>query len=168
MPFMRYFGFVGSALVLLLIGVGWCFPQQPTEPITSDTERPAIRITSLEPLPERVVIDTSLPTTEVPPSISAAPSITTSKSANQGPQSASAEFDVSPIPAVPRSVGEASKTKHIAKRQPAEKVAKHRAAQPLNIVPAPMAGVHGTAPDTRMSLLDTLKERLGQTLFSFN
>jgi hypothetical protein len=27
MPFIRYFSFVGGALVLLLIGLSWCFPQ---------------------------------------------------------------------------------------------------------------------------------------------
>jgi hypothetical protein len=32
MPLIKYFGFVGSALVLLLIGSGWCFPQPPSEP----------------------------------------------------------------------------------------------------------------------------------------
>ncbi|TYL76758.1 hypothetical protein [Bradyrhizobium cytisi] len=164
MPLIRYFGFVGSALVLLLVGIDWCLPQPAAEPIQGDTERPAIRITSLEPLPERVVIDTSLPTILAPPSVSADPSIS-SESTNRSPQSASAELDVSPIPAAPRSVGEVSKTKHIAKREPAKRVISHRPAQPLNIVPA---GVQGTAPDTRMSLLETLKERLGQTFFKVN
>lgn len=168
MPLMRYFGSVGSGLILLLIGIGWCFPQPATEPMVSDTERPAIRIRSVEPLPERVVIDTSLPTIEVPPNINAIPSTTVMQSANQAVQSASAEHVVSPIPAAPRSVGEVSKKKRTAKREPAENVAKHRAAQPLNIVPAPTTGVQGTAPDTRMSLLETLKQRLGQTFFKLN
>jgi hypothetical protein len=31
MPLIRYFGFVGTGLVLLLIGLGWCFPQPTVE-----------------------------------------------------------------------------------------------------------------------------------------
>jgi hypothetical protein len=62
MPLMRYFGFVGSALVLLLHGIGWVFPAMGPTPDRSDTERPVIRISSVERLPERVFIDTSLRT----------------------------------------------------------------------------------------------------------
>jgi hypothetical protein len=72
MPLIKYFGFVGSALVLLLIGSGWCFPQPPSEPPEPPggvTDRPAIRIASAERLPERVIIDTSLPTIVSPPSV---------------------------------------------------------------------------------------------------
>ena len=36
MPLIKYFGFVGSALVLLLIGLGWCLPQQVVEPTWLD------------------------------------------------------------------------------------------------------------------------------------
>src|SRR5882757_7823826 len=95
MPLMRYFGFVGSTLGLLLIGLSWCFPQPVPEPIRSDTERPAIRISSVEPLPERVMIDTSLPTIVPPPSISSVPSIATMESAQQRLQGAFAELDTS-------------------------------------------------------------------------
>ncbi|MHC2276384.1 hypothetical protein ACVME8_002995 [Bradyrhizobium diazoefficiens] len=44
MPLMKYFVFVGSALVLLLIGIGWFFQQPVPEPSRSDAERPTIRI----------------------------------------------------------------------------------------------------------------------------
>ena len=33
MPLMKYFGFVGSALVLLLLGLGWYLPQPTAEPV---------------------------------------------------------------------------------------------------------------------------------------
>lgn len=62
MPLMKYFGYVGIALVLLMVGIGWWFPQPGLEPVSNDAERPAIRISSVEHPPERVVIDTSLPT----------------------------------------------------------------------------------------------------------
>ena len=62
MPLMRYFGFVGSALLLLLFGLDWYLPQPVVEPVRSVADKPVIRIRSIEKLPERVVIDTSLPT----------------------------------------------------------------------------------------------------------
>ena len=55
MPLLRYIGFAGSALVLLLFGLSWCFPQPVSEPIRSGIGRPAIWISSVERLPERVV-----------------------------------------------------------------------------------------------------------------
>ena len=58
--------FVGSALVLLLVGTGWFFPQPIAEPIRSAKVRPAIRISSVEQLPERVVLDTTFPTIAAP------------------------------------------------------------------------------------------------------
>jgi hypothetical protein len=167
MPLIRYFGFVGSALVLLLIGMGWCFPQHAVEPSDHGAERPVIRIRSVEPLPERVIIDTSVPTIVPSLSIDAVLS-TTVMGAHQLAQSASAELDVSPMPAAPKSADEVSKTKQIAKREPAQKVVGHRAAKPLNFVPAPMTVAQGAAPDARMSLLETWKERLGQKLFKLN
>jgi len=69
MPLLRYFGFVGSALVLLLFGLSWCFPQPVAEPIRSGIDRPVIRISSVERLPERVDIDTSLPTIVPSPAV---------------------------------------------------------------------------------------------------
>lgn len=169
MPLMKYFGLVGSALVLLLIGIGWFFPQPVPEPIRSGTERPLIRISSVEQLPERVMIDTSLPTIVPPPSIGSVPSIAAMESAQQRLQGAFAELDSSPSPTPPKAVaGVLAKTKSIAKREPAKKVVAHRAAQPLNIAPAPSYIVQARPRDTRMSLLETLKERLGQALFRFN
>ena len=69
MPLMKYFIFVGSAFVLLLFGLSWCFPQPVSEPVRSGIDRPVIRISSVEKLPDRVDIDTSLPTTVPPPSV---------------------------------------------------------------------------------------------------
>jgi len=67
MPLMRYFGFVGSALLLLLFGLDWYLPQPAVESVRAVTDRPAIRISSIEKLPERVVIDTSNPIAAAPP-----------------------------------------------------------------------------------------------------
>src|SRR5258705_5532853 len=69
MPLLRYFGFAGSALVLLLFGLSWTVPQPVAEPIRSGIDRPVIRISSVEKLPERVDIDSSLPTIVPPPNV---------------------------------------------------------------------------------------------------
>jgi hypothetical protein len=39
MPLMKYFGFVGSALVILLFGLSWCFPQPVSVPVRSGIDR---------------------------------------------------------------------------------------------------------------------------------
>ena len=69
MPLMKYFGFVGSALVLLLLAMNWLLPEPTAEPVRASIERPVIRISSIETLPERVVFDTSMPHIVPPPSV---------------------------------------------------------------------------------------------------
>ena len=69
MPLMKYVVFVGSALVLLLLAVNWLLPDPTVEPVYSSIERPVIRISSIETLPERVVFDTSMPHVVPPPSV---------------------------------------------------------------------------------------------------
>lgn len=73
MPLIRYFVFVGSAIGVLIAGIGWWCPQAGPVPISNDEERPKIRISSVEHPPERVVIDTNLPTIMPPPSENFAP-----------------------------------------------------------------------------------------------
>ncbi|MCK1302743.1 hypothetical protein IVB33_25380 [Bradyrhizobium sp. 24] len=167
MPLMKYFGFVGSALVLLLIAIGWCLPQQAMGPGNSDLERPVIRISSSERAPERVVIDTSLPTIVAPTNINPSISMTSVQFARPL-QSAFSELDVAPKSDTPKSGVEVLKPKHAAKGEAAKKVSSRRAAKPLNINPVPAMGTQVAAPDTRLSLLETLKERLGHTFFKLN
>jgi hypothetical protein len=69
MPLMKYFVFVGSALVLLLLAMNWLLPESTAEPVYSSIERPVIRISSIETLPERVVLDTSMPYMAPPPGV---------------------------------------------------------------------------------------------------
>ena len=63
MPLMKYFVFVGAALVLLLLAMNWLVPDPTVEPVYSSTQRPVIRISSIQTLPERVVFDTNMPST---------------------------------------------------------------------------------------------------------
>jgi hypothetical protein len=116
MPLMRYFGFVGSALLLLLFGLNWYLPQPVAEPVGAVTDKPAIRISSIETLPERVVIDTSLPTIVPPP--------TALEFAERWPEEIKA-VEATPIPRPPAlNAGDgAAKTKKLARGEPRQKVA---------------------------------------------
>ncbi len=158
MPLIKYFGFVGSALVLFLIGLGWCLPQPPSElpePPGDVIDRPAIRIASAERLPERVIIDTNLPTMVSPPSALGF--------AERWPQAIVAEVNPVPEPAIPAPVNNVSTKQHLAKRERSKKVAVHRAVPKANIEPTRNDKMPTTSAVTRLSLLDMLKEGLGQT-----
>jgi hypothetical protein len=70
MPLLRYFIFVGGALLALLIVVSSCFPETTT--ITNrDVARPVIRIASDRVGPPRVDIDTRVQTAAVSTSVPA-------------------------------------------------------------------------------------------------
>ena len=66
MPVMRYFLFVGAALLALLLVAGEVFPTAPAESAVQGTSTASdlsvIRIHSDRKWPERVVFDTSIPT----------------------------------------------------------------------------------------------------------
>jgi hypothetical protein len=70
MPVMRYFLYVGAALLVLLFVAGEAFPTLPVTPAAQGTsaaaDLPMIRIHTDRKWPERVVFDTSAPTI-VPP-----------------------------------------------------------------------------------------------------
>jgi hypothetical protein len=60
MPVLRYFLYVGGALIALLLVCNAVLPQEPaTNSLVSGADRPAIRIHSDQRWPERVVFDTS-------------------------------------------------------------------------------------------------------------
>jgi hypothetical protein len=151
MPLMKYFGFVGSALVLLLVGTGWFFPEPITEPIRSDTERPAIRISSAEQLPERVVLDTTLPTI-APPSVL--------EFAERWPREAAKPVEHLSTPAPPAPIAAVLRKQNPAKQERPKKIA---AAPKLNVEPAMIEKVPPSPAVTRMTLLDILKEGVEQT-----
>lgn len=128
MPLIKYFGFVGSALVLLLVGLGWFLPQQLAEPTGGSTDRPAIRITSAERLPERVIIDTNLPTIVSPPSVL--------EFAERWPQAAVAAVVPTPRTATPAPVGEVRIKPNLTNPERSKKVAVRHAASKTDIEPS--------------------------------
>jgi hypothetical protein len=115
MPLLRYFTFVGGALLALLIVVSSYFPE--TETITlRDVAMPVIRIASDRVGPPRVYIDTRVQTAVVPTSVSEIP--------QQAP-SRVAEAQLSaplPIPAAAAIKIERKKTR-VAKRPDRQRVA---------------------------------------------
>jgi hypothetical protein len=72
MPLGRYFVFVGSLLLALLILADRYMPKPINEPARADVDRSIIRLHSSHKWPERIVIDTSLPTIARPPTTSTA------------------------------------------------------------------------------------------------
>ena len=63
MPVARYFLYVGGVLLALLFVIDSLAPREPVVASNGVTavERPVVRISSTQKLPERVVYDTSLP-----------------------------------------------------------------------------------------------------------
>jgi hypothetical protein len=160
MPLMKYFGFVGSALVLLLLAMNWLLPESTAEPVHSSIERPVIRISSIETLPERVVFDTSMPYMAPPPNVG--------RVAAQPLQSAFTFEQITPglLPTLSILAQVAPKKPITAKRDPAKKVVTNRVAPQ-----APIAAVKNypvreaerdTKPPVKTTFLDDIAGRFGQ------
>ncbi|HLJ00992.1 MAG TPA: hypothetical protein VKT76_14860 [Bradyrhizobium sp.] len=72
MPILRYFLFTGGALLALLFAVSAYVPATPTIDISKPTaDLSIIRIHSDQKWPERIVFDTTHPTTPPPPHLAA-------------------------------------------------------------------------------------------------
>jgi hypothetical protein len=68
MPLLRYFMYVGGALLTLLLVANVVLPQEPLPAtLTSGTDLPTVRIHSERKLPEKVVFDTSVPVMVIAP-----------------------------------------------------------------------------------------------------
>jgi hypothetical protein len=168
MPLMKYFGFVGSTLLLFLLGLNWFLPEAVSEPVGADVNRPMIRISSDEKLPDRVIIDTSLPTIF--------PSPPTSRFAETPPEAEVAGppkgqgFDAnrSTRAATLITTDGAPKTPNPMKRRPSKKSVTLRLAQSPNHHVTSSDPKQVVAPVTRMSLLDVIKDRFGRGFFKLN
>jgi hypothetical protein len=62
MPILRYFVFVGGALLALLLVANWCLPSLNVEAALVGADHSTIRIHSQQKWPVAVVIDTTQPT----------------------------------------------------------------------------------------------------------
>ena len=125
MPVVRYFMYVGGALLALLFISGVFLPKSPVVDRTdSAAELPAIRIHSDRKWPERVVFDTSIPTvvpaqTAKAEAIAPSPTPVADVSARVRVREAFAQM-VPPEPKKPE-----------AKPQRKRKIAKNRVAPPM-------------------------------------
>ena len=124
MPVLRYFLFVGGALLALLFAVDAFAPKAPVVVAAAEasatTENPTLRIRSDRKWPDRIVFDTSLPTI-VPPAQTAATEVSP-------PPTVAGEFTAKAR--VRESFAQfrpANESKPEAKPQPKHKIAKHRA-----------------------------------------
>lgn len=76
MPLLRYFLYVGGALLSLILIANVVLPQEPLPgPLTSATELPTVRIQSDRKLPDRIVFDTSSTVAAAPVAVLPAPKV---------------------------------------------------------------------------------------------
>jgi len=166
MPLMKYFIFVGAALVLLLLTMNWLVPDPTTEPAYSSTQKPVIRISSIQTLPERVVFDTNMP--------ARAPSVM--RVAAQPLRSAFTLEQITPglLPtfSILAQVAQVTPKKTIiVKREPAKKLVTSRVAPQAPIDAAKNYPVReaeqDTKPPIKTTFLDDIAGRVGK-LFKTN
>ena len=136
MPVLRYFLYVGGALIALLLAFNAVLPQEPaTTSLASGADTPVIRIHSYRKWPEPVVFDTS--TSAIAP-VAVAPvtpaPVTVAKAADAAPFSAVTV--ASPKARVREAFAQLPLSEHIpavtpaeAKPQPKHKVVKARPVQ---------------------------------------
>lgn len=178
MPLLRYFGFVGTALLTLLWVSHWLLPGSTAEPVRNDIDRTFIRISSIEKLPEKIVFDTSVPYVARPSSVAPPTTIAAvaTPAVDAAPiQSAFAFVQITPGPlpgfakasyAFVNKSGAgtpAVATLNHDKAKTPKKIAVQRPSPPVNATRAQPAGA--PEPVVRLSLFDAIKERLSRGLF---
>ena len=164
MPLMRYVFFVGSALVVLLLAMNWLLPDPAAEPVYTSTVRPVIKISSIETLPEKVVLDNTMPYTAPPSDVM--------RVAAQPLQSALTFEKITPglLPAFSTLAQVTPKT-ITAKRDPAKKVVANRVALKVHVAAVKNLPARefkqDTKPADKTTFLDDIAGRLGQ-MFKVN
>lgn len=157
MPIARYMAWVGTLLLALLFVANWFLPEYSAAPAPEASNRPIIRIASVQQPPERIVIDTSQPTIVPPPTLfgDAVPD-------QSSPPVESYASATSPATVVNLD----QKKRKVVKRQ-ASKVAPDQPA--LVSTPAVASGNPGTTIQlTRLSFADIISGRLTRNLFNLH
>ena len=134
MPLARYFGFVGTALLILLLGVSWLVSEPvPLKLLRNEINKPVIRISSIEKLPERVIFDTSLPQT--PPQrviVFAAQPVRSAFEFVQITPGPLPAITPARLPVIAMTDEVAPRGPKIVKRDPSKKLSAHRSAPPAD------------------------------------
>ena len=173
MPLIKYVVFVGSALVLLLLSMNWLLPDPTAEPVYTSAVRPVIKISSIETLPEKVVLDNTMPYTAPPSDVMRVatrplPSALTFEKITPG---LLPEFSTL-AQVAPKTITEKrDPAKITAKRDPAKKVGANRGAPQVHIAavknfPAREAK-EDTKPAVKTTFFDDIAGRFGQ-MFKVN
>jgi hypothetical protein len=155
MPIGRYMAWVGTALLALLFITNWFLPQSLAQPAAQKIDRPVIRIASIQQPPERIVIDTNLPTI-VPPATPSADAAT-----GEPPK----QIQSHPSATFRNPVADAEKREPKAKKKQINEVA----AKAQRAVPTMLVARSGTAtnaPPNRLSFANIISGRLVRDLFN--
>jgi hypothetical protein len=142
MPLLRYFVFVGGALLALLFVSNAVLPMQPLPSYMSvaSSERPPARIHSERKWPDRVVFDTSVPAVTTPTVAQAAvvpPTVVAAIPPKARVREAFAQFrpSESELKADQAAKNQPTEPKAAdARPQPKRKIAKARPSRPLMLV----------------------------------
>jgi hypothetical protein len=157
MPIARYIAWVGTSLLTLLFVVNWFLPEYAAAPAPEASNRPIIRIASVQQPPERIVIDTSQPTIVPPPTLFVDTVADQSSPLVESYASATLPATV---------VKPDQKKRKVAKRKP-PKVAPDQPASAST--PAVASGNSGTTVQpTRLSFADIISGRLARNLFNLH
>jgi len=156
MPIGRYIAWVGASLLVLLFVANWLFPQSLVEATAGEPNRPTIRISSMQQPPERVVIDTNLPTI-VPP-----PNLTADAIPDEPP--AQVQTYASVIPRSP--ITSVEKTEKAKKKQVIEVAAKLPPSVRTTVVASDNPAT--IAPPTRLSFANIISGQLVRELFNLH
>jgi hypothetical protein len=134
MPLVRYFFFVGGALLALLF-ISNAYLPKPPDVVTADADLPVIRIHSDRKWPERVVFDTNRPTIVPMQTANAGAGVpAAAKVADLSAKARLREAFAQLQPPAPAQAQISVPAKPERKLQPKHKVAKRRAAPPVMLV----------------------------------
>jgi len=157
MPIGRYIAWVGTSLLALLFVANWFLPQSLAEPTGDEVNRPVIRIASMQQPPERIVIDTNLPTIVPPPTLIA----------DAIPDEPPAQVQSSASITAHATVTGVEKTKPKArKRQVNEIAARQPASARINVVAN--SSPPTIAPPVRLSFATIISGQLVRDLFNLH
>jgi len=157
MPIGRYIAWVGASLLMLLLMANWFLPQSLAGPTGDEINRPVIRIASMQQPPERIVIDTNLPTIVPPPTLAA-----NAIPDEPPPQVQSYASIVSHMPVT----GVEKKKQTAKKKQVNEVAAKQQSLVRTTVVASGSSAP--IAPPTRLSFANIISGQLVRDLFNLH
>ena len=157
MPIGRYIAWVGTSLLALLFVANWFLPQSLAEPAGDEVNRPVIRIASMERPPERIVIDTNLPTIVPPPTLIA----------DAIPDEPPAPVQSSASIISHATVAGVEKTKPKARKRQVNEIAARQPA-PARISVVANSSPPTAAPPIRLSLATIVSGQLVRDLFNLH